>query len=149
MLKWSYGIYLIVIIFMVVGVSLLKENIRWSWNLNRRAYLRNGFTNSIKRYKGWYDVRTSKEGSPLNTIIKIIKKNRSNKMDKEIFEAISFLRNMAAIGRGKTTSTDFIIQKLAEHKGLLQPIYVKMLSLLRLNKKEDNGSHCLSPTKEF
>ncbi|MBN7772059.1 hypothetical protein [Clostridium aminobutyricum] len=65
------------------------------------------------------------------------KKRRIETMDKEIYDAISFLRNIISIERGKQVSTDFIIEQLSEREGLLQPVYIKMLSLLRLNKKKE------------
>lgn len=65
------------------------------------------------------------------------KKRRMEFIDKEIYDAISFLRNIIAIDRGKQVSTDFIIEQLSEREGVLQPTYIRMLSLLRLNKKEE------------
>ena len=136
-MSWIYLFYAVIVILLVLGISLVKDNNLRPWSLTKRVYLRNEFTNSINKYKRWYVFTQINEESTFGTIIKIIKKNRTQKMDREIFEAISFLRNMAAIGEGKKTSTDYMLQKLAEHIGLLQPIYIKMLSLLRLNKNEE------------
>jgi hypothetical protein len=58
-------------------------------------------------------------------------------MDREIFESITFLRNLASIEKGRSCSTDFIIEQLSEHNGLLQPIFIKMLNLLRVNKPKE------------
>lgn len=65
------------------------------------------------------------------------KKRKMELIDKEIYDAISFLRNVIALDRGNQVSTDFIVEQLSEREGVLQPIYIRMLSLLRLNKKEE------------
>ena len=58
-------------------------------------------------------------------------------MDREIFESITFLRNLASIEKGRSSSTDCIIEKLSEQKGLLQPVFIKMLNLLRVNRPRE------------
>ena len=58
-------------------------------------------------------------------------------MDREIFEALTFLRNLASIEKGRTSSTDSIIEKLSEHNGLLQPLFIRMLNLLRINQAKE------------
>jgi len=132
----SHGIYIIAIIIMAVGIFLLKDNILITWSLSKRAYIRKELKSNIKNLENWYDY-TPKASSPLFHVFEIIKKNRIQKMDNEIYEAIAFLRNITAIGHGKRTSSDYIIQKLAEQDGLLKPIYQKMLSFLRINRKEE------------
>ncbi|MDR0423991.1 MAG: hypothetical protein LBH39_00780 [Clostridiales Family XIII bacterium] len=62
---------------------------------------------------------------------------RREQKEREIYEGISFLRNVTAVGMGKGMSADLALQKLAEAKGALQPAYAKTLSLLRMNKKEE------------
>ncbi|QAT43180.1 hypothetical protein [Aminipila luticellarii] len=74
--------------------------------------------------------------------------------DKEIYEAISFLRNIISIDRGKQVGTDFIIEQLADRDGVLQEVYIRMLSLLRVNKREEAqkimADHLETPVgKEF
>jgi hypothetical protein len=68
-------------------------------------------------------------------------KRRKERMDREIQEGISFLRNAIAIGRGKVAGSDPMIEELCGHRGLLSPIYGQMLRLLRLNKKTDAISY--------
>jgi hypothetical protein len=69
------------------------------------------------------------------------KKRRKERMDREIQEGISFLRNAIAIGRGKVAGSDPMIEELCGHRGLLSPIYGQMLRLLRHNKKTDAISY--------
>ncbi len=57
--------------------------------------------------------------------------------DREIYEAISFMRNIISLNRDKQVSSDYIIENLSQKEGVLQEIYIKMLSLLRINKKKD------------
>lgn len=123
---------------MSMGVHLTKQNNVWSWSLKRRAYLRNGITESILRYRSWETVlQNRKKGSPFEIAFRVIISYRERKMDREIFESITFLRNMASIEKRKSSSTDYIIEQLSEHNGLLQPIYIKMLNLLRVNKQKE------------
>lgn len=74
---------------------------------------------------------------PIISLISIsMNKSKKQKMDMEIYEAISFLRNITAIGKGNSASADTIIEQLAQHRGLLSPVYNKMLRYLRQNQKE-------------
>lgn len=56
-------------------------------------------------------------------------------LDREIYEAISFMRNVISIESGRETNADFIIERLSKKSGLLQETYIKMLALLRVNKR--------------
>ncbi len=69
--------------------------------------------------------------------VKFLTKIKQEKKDKEIYEAISFLRNMNAINLGKGMSTEAVLEQLVGLQGLLQTTYLEMLSLIRMNRKED------------
>lgn len=126
------------VICMAMGIQLLKRNNIWSWSLRRRAYLRNGTGESILKYRRWETLlENRKGGSPFEAVFRWINAYREKKMDKEIFESITFLRNLASIEKGRSSSTDYIIEQLSEHNGLLQPIFIKMLNLLRVNKPKE------------
>ncbi|MDR2770543.1 MAG: hypothetical protein LBB57_00735 [Clostridiales Family XIII bacterium] len=62
---------------------------------------------------------------------------QKERKDREIYEAISFLRNVTAVGMSGSMSADLALQRLAENKGVLQPAYAKTLGLLRLNRREE------------
>ncbi|MDR2356214.1 MAG: hypothetical protein LBE16_08480 [Clostridiales Family XIII bacterium] len=62
---------------------------------------------------------------------------QKERKDREIYEAISFLRNVTAVGMSGSMSADLALQRLAENRGVLQPAYAKTLGLLRLNKREE------------
>ena len=66
-----------------------------------------------------------------------LKKRREEKIDKEIYESISFLRNVIALGSGRRAGADYIIEQLSRREGILQPVYVRMLRFLRLGKIEE------------
>lgn len=135
-LSCSISVGLMMMLF--TGVYLLKDHNMRAWSLKRRVSLRNGVANKNSRDKTWNLFwATRKKGSPLEIIFRLIRNYREQKMDKEIFESITFLRNMASIEKGKTSSTDYIIEKLSEYNGLLQPIYIKMLNLLRVNQTKE------------
>lgn len=54
----------------------------------------------------------------------------------EIGEAISYMRNAVAMGRGGQMSTGLILEELSELSGVLTPAYLKMLQYLRMNEKD-------------
>ena len=60
---------------------------------------------------------------------------RRAKIDAEISEGISFLRNLPVIGEGRRLSADSVIEQLADRRGMLSPVYGKMLRLLRQNQR--------------
>lgn len=66
-----------------------------------------------------------------------LKRRREEKIDKEIYESISFLRNVIALGNGRRVGADYIIEQLSRREGILQPVYIRMLRFLRLGKQEE------------
>lgn len=65
----------------------------------------------------------------------VAEKRRLSQTDREIYEGISFLRNMLAIEAGRKLTTDMIVSELGKKEGVLQESYLKMLSLLRVNRR--------------
>lgn len=92
-----------------------------------------------KRIKGAISG-TKKKNTIVSSILKIFaevkKKSQERAMDREIYEAISFMRNVISIDSGRESNADFIIDRLSKKEGVLQDTYIKMLGLLRVNKKE-------------
>ncbi|MDR1136318.1 MAG: hypothetical protein LBL49_09115 [Clostridiales Family XIII bacterium] len=88
-------------------------------------------------------VRRGKDGAErleykLSSQLRRMRENiRREQREREIYEGISFLRNINAVGMGKSMSADLTLQKLAENRGILQPVYAKALGLLRMNKKKE------------
>jgi hypothetical protein len=120
------------------GICLLRDHSLWSWSLKRRAYLRNGVADSILKYRSWESfLENRKKGRPFEMVFRWIRAYREKKMDREIFESITFLRNLASIEKGRSSSADSVIERLAEHSGLLQPVFIRMLNLLRVNQPKE------------
>jgi hypothetical protein len=136
-LNWDIGIAFAFLILLISGIFLMRDITVWKWSLKHRIHLRNGISNSMK-YKNWRAfMEKRKKGSPLEAFVRWIKTCRERKMDREIFESITFMRNLASIEKGKNSSSDFIIEQLAEHNGLLKPIFIRMLNLLRINQPKE------------
>ena len=64
------------------------------------------------------------------------KKRQKGKMELELSEGISYLKNAVAMGRAETMSASLVLEELSERKGVLSKSYMKMLQYLRLNEKE-------------
>lgn len=123
---------------MTAGVYLLRGCSIWSWNLKRRAFMRNGTIGGFLTYQGLESIlENRRKGSPFEMVFRWTRAHRERKMDREIFESITFLRNLASIERGKSSSADSVIEKLSENNGLLQPVFIKMLNLLRINQPKE------------
>ena len=66
-----------------------------------------------------------------------LRKRKGERIDKEIYESISFLRNIIALGNGRRVGSDYIIEQLSHKEGILQPVYIRMLRFLRVGKLEE------------
>jgi len=74
------------------------------------------------------------------------KEKRRGQIDIEIYESISFIRNISALGKGRNIGSDYLITQLADRDCILKPAYVKMLSLLRLNKRREAAEAFIEET---
>ncbi|MDD3198904.1 MAG: hypothetical protein PHN73_01210 [Eubacteriales bacterium] len=100
--------------------------------------MRNGFAfGMIKDCSRNLFFGNQKKKSIFESITVRLRDYRAQKLNREIFESITFLRNLASIDKGREYSSDTIIEKLSEHEGLLRPIFIKMLNLLRLNQPKE------------
>ncbi len=135
---WNIFIAVGFVLCLAIGVFLLMDNRPWAWSLKQRIYLRNGIADSIINHRSCESMMENRNKTgPFAVIFRWIRSYRGKKMDREIFEAITFLRNLASIEKGRTSSTDSIIEKLSEHNGLLRPIFIRMLNLLRVNQPKE------------
>ncbi|NLP29849.1 MAG: hypothetical protein GX363_01820 [Clostridiales bacterium] len=120
----SIGIYILLIAVAFIGAILT-----WSSYRNRKLLI-------SKRWRIKVNETNIQDYPPFSWIKPYLDKKKKEKMDIEIYEAISFLRNITSIG-GEFISADSILDQLKEHRGLLSPIYSRMLRLLRQNQKEE------------
>ncbi len=74
---------------------------------------------------------------PFRIFLDVMEKSRKDRVDMEIYEAISFLRNITVMGKGGTLSADTLLEQLILHKGKLSKTYGQTLRLLRQNRKEE------------
>jgi len=66
----------------------------------------------------------------------ILRKRRTQKMEREIARDMAFLRNLLLLGSGNVLSGDYVLTRLAFREGPLKPAYLAMLSHQRLNRKQ-------------
>lgn len=137
MLAWILGITVGFAALMAAGVWLLKGFGPWAWSLKRRAYMRYGTAGGFRPHGLFLKLEAVKKPGPIERGIRRIKALREKQMDREILDAIIFLRNMASIEKGRNSSADSVIEKLAENNGLLRPVFIRMLNLLRLNQTKE------------
>ncbi len=123
---------------MSAGIWLITDQGSRKWSLKRRANLRFNIADSIQKYRSLeVFLESGQKKRSFHMIFRLLQKYRENKLDREIFESIIFLRNLASIEKGRSYSTDAVIEKLSEHSGLLQQIFIRMLNLLRLNQPKE------------
>ncbi len=65
-----------------------------------------------------------------------LRRRRISGYEKEIFESISVMRNMISIGDAEQCGADYMISSLIDRGGKLKPLYVNMLSYLRVGDRE-------------
>ncbi|MDR3224674.1 MAG: hypothetical protein LBT52_00045 [Clostridiales Family XIII bacterium] len=62
---------------------------------------------------------------------------RKERMDREIFDAISAVRNIIAASGGVHIPADALFEQLARNNGTLAPLFRRALPLLRVNRREE------------
>lgn len=136
--KITYFIYIAAIGLLVTGIRLLSSR------KSRFSYY-SGRNKAFSYYERFLEFIQR---------IDFKKAGRQRKAEKEIYEGISFMRNILTLNAEKQIRGDVIIEKLANRKGVLQPVYVKMLGYLRLNRASEavlafNDSNCQTSGKEY
>lgn len=122
MISWiSYTVYMITIALTAVGFILMgSRKSRFSYYTKSN----NAFNCYQSLIKGMKKLDFKNAG-------------KRQKVEKEIYEGISFMRNILTLNGGKEIRADIIIEELAKRKGVLQPVYIKMLGYLRLNRGKE------------
>ena len=124
-MMWS-GFFILIVCIMVLGVMLAsgRQNVLKQCSRNM---IRSGgrFKSKAVRYSKKLRLR------------EWLKKQREEKIDKELYESISLLRNIITLGNGRAAGSDYIVELLSHREGILQPVYVRMLRFLRIGKLED------------
>ncbi|MFA5636632.1 MAG: hypothetical protein WC977_12115 [Anaerovoracaceae bacterium] len=118
-------IYYSTIIVTLVGIMLLLQE-RYRLQLIR-----------AKRWRVKLNAPNYNRFPPFRYVCDALERSRLDKVDVEIYEAISFLRNITILGKGGTLSADSVLEQLMLHRGRLSSIYGKTLRLLRQNQEEE------------
>lgn len=130
-------VFMGIVLVFTGGFLLLLSSVMWQgrlvWRLGEGGRVFLQAKTSGRRFYARFVMNLP----PVVLIKNMLRQHKGQKVDREIFESIIFLRNLVAIEEGRQRSTDYILQRLAEHEGLLQKPYIKMLSLLRMNKKQE------------
>ena len=121
-----FGFYIVIICIAAYGFLLVrgKQNVL-------KLYGRNMML-SGRRFRGKAETYSRRL-----KFREWLRKRKEERIDKEIYESISFLRNIIALGSGRRVGADYIIEQLSRREGALQPVYVRMLRFLRLGKLEE------------
>lgn len=118
-------IYYSTIIVALTGMMLLLQE-RYRAQLIR-----------AKRWRVKLNTTDYSRFPPFRYVSDALERSRLDKVDVEIYEAISFLRNITIVGKGGTLSADSVLEQLMLHRGRLSSIYGKTLRLLRQNQEEE------------
>jgi len=121
------SIYILFVCLIAAGVALIRN--RQSFLRLRSRSLTILFERRVKNVVESYSKKIK--------IKEWLKKRKGERIDKEIYESISFLRNMIALGNGRRVGAVYVIEQLSHKEGLLQPIYIRMLRFLRVGKLEE------------
>jgi len=67
----------------------------------------------------------------------ILKKRKKELMDRSIFDAISYIRNLIATQKGGRISADVLLEQLSQTDSIIAPNFKRALTRLRMGKKEE------------
>ena len=67
----------------------------------------------------------------------VLKKRKQELMDRAIFDAISFIRNLIAAQRGGKVSADLLLEQLSQTDSIIAPNFKRALTRLRMGRKEE------------
>ncbi|MCL2437442.1 MAG: hypothetical protein FWD00_05330 [Clostridiales bacterium] len=121
------GLYIFVVCLTTAGVMLIRgrQNVLRLQGRNMMFLFERRFRDTAERYSKKIKIK------------EWLRKRKGERIDKEIYESISFLRNIIALGNGRRVGSDYIIEQLSHKEGFLQPVYIRMLRFLRVGKLEE------------
>ncbi|MBQ9960535.1 MAG: hypothetical protein IJP00_01360 [Firmicutes bacterium] len=128
--KYTFMLYMFaVLIFLMFGImSVSSGDIRQMLTGVIVAFLLVFFLRPQKFIFG--DMK-----SPFVIITDAISKGRREEYDKELYNSITILKNLAIAQEGSPLSADLILEKLMENSKKLKPVYAEMLSIYRTGDK--------------
>ena len=117
-------IYAVSGLMVLIGFALLVQH-----RIEKAVQLALRWRRTLPRFTLW-------DYPPGKWIKRQLEIRKQERMDMELYESLSYMRNLTVIGNGATIRADVLFEELAERGGLLGPIYGRMLRLLRQNQKE-------------
>ncbi|MDD2217843.1 MAG: hypothetical protein PHW03_00830 [Eubacteriales bacterium] len=123
-MNYIYLIYIVAVICFFLGIKFLTD-----------AFV------SLRRLPPHGGIKNLAAEKRRNAIHKIeaigaIRNLRREKVDKEVYEAMAFIRNFTA-ATGGSVGSEFILEQLADRESPLKQTYIKALGLMRLNKLKE------------
>lgn len=73
--------------------------------------------------------------SPFYKMVEITTKRRSEELEKELYNSVTLLKNIAIAQEGEPLSADTIMEKLMENAKKLKPVFADMLRVYRQGDK--------------
>ncbi len=73
----------------------------------------------------------------VKSVFQILKERQNASKEAEIYQGLGQIRNLAIVYKGKPMTADYILEQLINHSVSMRGYYIKFLSLLRLNRKEE------------
>ncbi|MBE6032279.1 MAG: hypothetical protein E7224_03705 [Clostridiales bacterium] len=126
---FTYAVYAASLFLIILGIRRCVKGFPYRRFRNRLEAAGAGLSEKLRICRKNF----SAEGSGM--ISKALRKQEQEKMDGEIYEDISFLRNLTVMGPGRQAGADYMIEQLSLRRGRLQAIYGRMLHLLRQNQR--------------
>lgn len=124
-MKTSSIIYYLICLLAFVGTIMVL------WDSYDREIIK------AKRWRLKIERIKFKELPLIKIYYELLEKGKREKSDVEIYQAVSFMKNIIAIGGSKTINSDSLIEQLAFHKGHLSTTYSGMLHFLRQNQRDE------------
>ena len=82
------------------------------------------------------DLKVIKESAPVKAIHSYQSKRRVERLEQELSESLSYVKNIAVLGRGENISAELLLSELAGFSKLLKPVFLDMAHDLHTNEKD-------------
>lgn len=128
-MHYIYIMHVLIVFCFFGGIKLLLGG---TVHLRRLSKLRSGRFAAIAGEKS---VRCFESFGPFKSI-------REERVDKEIYEAMTFIGNFTA-ATGGNVGSQFILEQLSYRESVLKEAYIKALGFVRLNKLKDAENEIL------
>lgn len=122
-------VYIIFCSGVVMFIGSIPSEIRLKRNIPEISTVKRNIADKIKRIDS----------------IKLLKLAKQDKVDRAIYEDLSYLHNLIVAHKGMISS-DAVISSLAERDGILKKTYINMLSLMRTGRVREAEEYMKNET---